>query len=64
MPEDKKKKNKRDQKWKDENRDRINLLFTKGLKEKIQAAADKVGLSKSQYVEKAILEKIERDKNN
>ncbi len=64
MPEDKKKKNKRDQKWKDENRDRINLLFTKGLKEKIQAAADKVGLSKSQYVEKAILEKIERDQNN
>lgn len=61
MAEDKTKRNRTNQKWKDKNRDRINLLFSKGMKEKIQAAADAAGLSKSQYVEKAILEKIEND---
>lgn len=48
----------------DFDKDRINLLFAKGLKEKIQAAADAAGLSKTQYAEMAILEKIERDKSN
>lgn len=64
MPEDKVKKNKRQQKWLTEKKDRVNMAFTKGIKEKLQAAADKAGISKTQYAEKAILEKIERDQNN
>lgn len=62
MAEDKQKKNKRDQKWKDENRDRINLLFTKGTKEKIRAAAAAAGLSMAQWVQSAIDEKLAREK--
>ena len=46
------------------NTDRITMAFTKGIKEKLQAAADKAGISKTQYAEKAILEKIERDQSN
>ncbi|MDQ0153421.1 uncharacterized protein (DUF1778 family) [Moryella indoligenes] len=61
MPEDIQKRNKRQQKWKDENRDRINLLFTKGIKEKVQEAADISGVSKSQWIEAAINERLERE---
>ena len=64
MPEDKLKRNKRQQKWLTEKKDRVNMAFTKGIKEKLQEAADAAGLSKTQYAEIAILEKIERDKNN
>lgn len=55
------KRNRRQQKWIDENRDRINLVFSKGTKEQVQAAADLAGLSKSQWIEAAIKEKLERD---
>lgn len=61
MPEDIQKRNRRQQKWKDENRDRINLLFTKGIKEKVQEAADISGVSKSQWIEAAINEKLGRE---
>jgi hypothetical protein len=64
MSEDKVKRNKRQYEWKLKNTDRISMAFTKGLKEKLQAAADAAGLSKTQYTEIAILEKIDRDKNN
>jgi hypothetical protein len=64
MSEDKVKRNKRQYEWKLKNTDRISMAFTKGLKEKLQAAADAAGLSKTQYTEIAILEKIERDQNN
>lgn len=64
MSEDKVKRNKRQYEWKLKNTDRISMAFTKGLKEKLQAAADAAGLSKTQYAELAILEKIERDQNN
>ncbi len=64
MSEDKVKRNKRQYEWKLKNTDRISMAFTKGLKEKLQAAADAAGLSKTQYTELAILEKIERDQNN
>lgn len=60
MAEDTVKRNKRQQKWRDENRDRINLLFSKGIKERVQEASDQVGMSKAQWVEAAILEKLER----
>ena len=62
MPEDKVKKNKRNQKWKDQNRDRINLLFRLGTKEKIDHAAAAAGLSKSQYVQLAIDNQLARDR--
>ncbi len=55
------KRNKRQQKWTDENRDRINLIFSKGVKELVQAAADQAGISKSQWIEAAIKEKLERE---
>ena len=63
MPEDKVKKNKRDQKWKDEHRDRINLLFRMGTKDRIKAAANATGLSLSLWVQDAIDEKIKRDQD-
>lgn len=47
--------------WKRENRDRINLLFTKGIKEEVEDAASAAGVSKSKWVEEAIKEKLERD---
>ena len=56
------KRNKRQQQWIDGNRDRINLVFSKGTKEKVQEAADLAGLSKSQWIEEAIREKLEREK--
>lgn len=59
--ESKKKRNSRQQRWIDQNRDRINLLFSRGTKDKVQKAADCAGLSKSQWIEKAIIEKLERD---
>ena len=61
MPVDTVKRNKRNQKWTNENRDRINLIFSKGLKEKIESAANADGLSRSQWVEKAIIEKLEKE---
>ena len=61
MPEDKQKRNRRQQKWTDENRDRINLLFTRGIKSRVQEAADRAGVSKSIWIEAAINEKLERD---
>ena len=64
MPEDKQKRNRRQQKWTDENRDRINLLFTRGIKSRVQNAADRAGVSKSIWIEAAINEKLERDGEN
>ncbi len=64
MPEDKQKRNRRQQEWKNENRDRINLLFTRGVKNRVQAAADRAGVSKSVWIEAAINEKLERDDEN
>ena len=61
MTEDTKKRNKRQQDWQNQNRDRINMIFSKGFKERVQTAAAVVGLSVSQYVEQAVIEKIERD---
>jgi len=61
MPVDTQKRNKRQQTWTNENRDRINLIFTKGIKEKVQEAADRSGISKSQWIENAITEKLKRE---
>ena len=55
------KRNRTIQKWKDKNRDRINILFPKGTKERVQAAADAAGVSKSTWILDAINEKLERE---
>lgn len=64
MTLDLKKRNATIQRWQNENRDRINMIFTKGFKERVQAAAAAVGLSVSQYVEQAVNERIQRDQDN
>lgn len=61
MAEDTVRRNKRQQKWQNEHCDRINMIFSKGLKEKIQAAAAAAGKSQSKWVEEAILEKLSRE---
>ena len=61
MPEDTVKRNKRQQDWINANRDRINLTFAKGFKDRVQTAATAVGLSVSQYVERAVDNQIIRD---
>lgn len=61
MTEDKKKRNKRQQDWQNQSRDRVNMIFSKGFKDRVQEAAAAVGLSVSRYVETAVNEKIQRD---
>lgn len=41
--------------------DRINLTVYKGQKEKIKAAADKLGMSVNGYIQMAISAQMERD---
>lgn len=62
MPEDAAKRNKRQYNWQKETYDRLNMLFEKGFKERIQAAADKRGLSTSKYVQMAVEKQLEQDK--
>ena len=64
MTEDKKKRNKRQQDWQNQSRDRVNMIFSKGFKDRVQEAAAAVGLSVSRYVETAVNEKIQRDNGN
>lgn len=61
MASDVEKRNKRQYKWQTKKRDRINMIFAKGTREKVQEAAKNTGLSMSQWVERAICEKIERE---
>ncbi len=54
------KRNKRQNQWIKENKERINMMFPKGFKEKItEVAGDR---SISQYVIEAVNEKIAREK--
>lgn len=48
-------------KYMKENYDRINLTMPKGKKEKIQAQADREGMSVNAYINTAIDEKMQRD---
>ena len=54
-------KNDYDNKFKKEKYDRLNCLLTKGTKERIQKAADKNGVTCSEYMRQAITEKLEKD---
>lgn len=63
MAEDKVKRNKRHTKWVNENRERINLLFRMGSKDRIKEAANAAGLSLSQWVQNAVDEQIKREQD-
>ncbi len=58
MPEDKQKRNARLNRWKAENKDRINILFEKGTKERIANASKIVGESTSEFVRKAVEQRL------
>lgn len=55
------KRNQRQESWKKENRERINLLFPKGTKKKILEDIQDTKISISEYVLMAINEKIEKN---
>ena len=61
MPTDTTKRNKRQYQWQKENTERLNLLFVKGTKEKIQRAAQNRGISISEYVSLSIERQIQED---
>lgn len=61
MAVDTKKRNTRQQNWINENKERINLLFEKGTKERLSQAAAASGVSLSEYVRNAINSKLQED---
>jgi uncharacterized protein (DUF1778 family) len=61
MAVDTKKRNTRQQNWVNENRERINLLFDKGTKERLTQAAAASGVSISEYVRNAVNSKLQKD---
>ena len=50
--------------WQKENVDRVNLTMPKGRKDEIKAHAEKQGESVNGFINKAIDEKIVRDKES
>lgn len=61
MAVDTKKRNTRQQTWINENKERINLIFEKGTKERLKEAAAASNITISEYVRQAINEKLEND---
>lgn len=61
MAEDTKKRNARQRQWQLENMERHQYLLQKGTKEKIVQAANKAGLSYSQWVQRAIDNQIKAE---
>lgn len=54
MAEDKQKRNARQNRWKANNKDRINVMFEKGTKERVAAAANKLGETSGEFIRKAV----------
>lgn len=52
------KRNKRQSEWIKNNQERINLLFEKGTKSRIDNACKVLGISKSEFARQAIEEKL------
>ena len=52
------KRNKRQSEWIKNNQERINLLFEKGTKARIDNACKVLGISKSEFARQAIEEKL------
>ena len=64
MAVDTKKRNTRQQTWINENKERINLLFEKGTKERLKEAAAAANVTISEFVRQAIEEKLEKQGKN
>lgn len=62
MPVDKKTRNERQNRWQKENTDRINFTMPKGRKEEIKKCAERAGVSASEWINQAISEKMDREK--
>ena len=58
MAEDAKKRNNRQYKWQKENKDRINFTMPKGRKEQIKEAAERADISPSEWINNAIVAKL------
>ena len=58
-----KRRNDRQYLWQKENTDRINFTMPKGKKAQIKEIAYSKGMSASEWINEAIQEKIEREKN-
>lgn len=58
MAIDKQKRNASQNKWKANNKDRINVMFEKGTKERVAAAADKLGESSGEFIRKAVDQRL------
>lgn len=54
------KRNKRQYEWQKKSKERINILFDPGTKERIKAAADKLHINTSDFIRQAINEKIDK----
>ena len=52
------KRNTRQNTWQKENKERINILFDKGTKDRIKLGADKLAISSSEFIRQAIEEKL------
>ena len=50
--------------WIAEKLDRVNLTMPKGKKEQVKEIADKIGMSLNSYINLAIDERMEKDKEN
>ncbi len=60
MPEDKQKRNARQQRWQNE-QDRINFVMPKGYKDKIKDYASARGISAAQWIREAIESKMQEE---
>lgn len=58
--EQRKKRNDRQYQWQVENTDRLNFRMPKGRKAEIQAYARSAGMTASEWINQAIIEKMER----
>lgn len=61
MAEDIQKRNARQYNWQKENKERINILFDKGTKDRIKLAADKHCQTSSEYIREAIEKSLYSD---
>lgn len=60
MAVDTEKRNQRQYAWQKEQKERINILFEKGTKDRIKIAADKLNINTSEFIRQAINEKIDK----
>jgi len=54
------KRNQRQDNWRKENKERINILFEPGTKDRITAAASDLNISVSEFIRQAVEEKLNK----